>query len=276
MSAVIDLCSSDDDDGRNSSNSGGNRRSGGGYNGDKDNSGHNDNGRNNRDSDGDVRYNANNNDDSTRYSRYDIYNNDNTNIYNPYYTVERETFNYPMFPARQFFPINAVTFKYLINEDRNFIDVFDDFDDDINYYYGTSNTNNHSNYNDDDDDCIQIIEPPPQKKGKRDSQNHAENDDDDNEPIEISEQEPQEDKYEYAKLPRTKMPSGQDLQGEQCPICLEAPIENPVGTRKCTHFFCYDCIYNWLSRYNKFCPTCRQKITKSDLVVYIQTGEEKK
>lgn len=136
------------------------------------------------------------------------------------------------------------------------------------------------NADNDDDDCVQIIEPPPKKERRGKSPNEEGRDDDNNDdgddeeedeeedsgPIEISELKPQEDKYEYSKLPRVKPPK--DLQSESCPICLESPMENPVGSKKCSHSFCYDCVYNWLSRYNKFCPTCRQKINKSDLVAY--------
>lgn len=159
-----------------------------------------------------------------------------------------------------------------------------------------TSSNNVKNADDDDDDCVQIIEPPPKKErrterkrkrrretnqnaeGDNNEENEEEEDDDEDEeeedegPIEVSELKPQEDKYEYSKLPRVKLPKG--LEGESCPICLESPMNNPVGSKKCSHSFCYDCIYNWLSRYNKLCPTCRQKINKSDLVAYTDEKPE--
>ena len=43
-----------------------------------------------------------------------------------------------------------------------------------------------------------------------------------------------------------------------CAICLEKCILNEkLLVLKCTHYFHYDCIYQWLSKESTKCPTCR-------------------
>ena len=108
------------------------------------------------------------------------------------------------------------------------------------------------------------MEPPP-KQEKRDQSPE------DNEPVIVSETKPEEDQYELSRLPRAPPPP--NVQDETCPICFEKPINDPVGSRNCVHIYCYECIYNWLSRYKKLCPVCKQKLLKSDLVSYTNTTD---
>ena len=110
---------------------------------------------------------------------------------------------------------------------------------------------------------MEIVDPPPKKEKK--DQNPE-----DNEPVDVSEKKPVNGLYDLSKLP--KKPAPPNLQDEVCPICFEKPINNPVGSQKCKHVYCYECIYNWLSRYKKLCPVCKQKLLKSDLVSYIDTN----
>ena len=60
--------------------------------------------------------------------------------------------------------------------------------------------------------------------------------------------------------------SGQYMQPDadpipdKCPICLEAPMDDPAATA-CKHVFCYSCILTNLSLSNR-CPLCRRDLGK--------------
>jgi hypothetical protein len=61
------------------------------------------------------------------------------------------------------------------------------------------------------------------------------------------------------------------LTNNDCSICLEPLTENVATALPCGHRFHKDCIVNWLSRSQRKCPNCKQRITN---IPYISIEEE--
>ena len=49
----------------------------------------------------------------------------------------------------------------------------------------------------------------------------------------------------------------------ECPICFETIENSAVGS--CQHHFCYKCLFKWISKGGKNCPTCKEFIYKIQL-----------
>lgn len=52
-----------------------------------------------------------------------------------------------------------------------------------------------------------------------------------------------------------------DEDGHKCVICLSIPLQDPTILNTCTHYFCFDCIQQWLYT-NPTCPMCKISLDK--------------
>uniref|UniRef100_A0A914YJT0 RING-type E3 ubiquitin transferase n=1 Tax=Panagrolaimus superbus TaxID=310955 RepID=A0A914YJT0_9BILA len=50
-------------------------------------------------------------------------------------------------------------------------------------------------------------------------------------------------------------------QGAACVICLDTQLKDPTILDSCLHFFCYECINQWLLT-NPSCPMCKKQLNK--------------
>lgn len=48
-----------------------------------------------------------------------------------------------------------------------------------------------------------------------------------------------------------------EAETHKCPICLES-VDDPVTIIKCTHSFCFNCIYVWFEK-TMSCPLCKEE-----------------
>ena len=58
---------------------------------------------------------------------------------------------------------------------------------------------------------------------------------------------------------------------KNCLICLSVIDENNIGITKCSHIFCFTCIYKSL-KFNNYCPNCRNIIDYNN-IFYISTNK---
>jgi len=55
-----------------------------------------------------------------------------------------------------------------------------------------------------------------------------------------------------------------DAQPPECAICVEAFVEGAMLKKTpCGHFFCEECLGNWLANYAKTCPLCREDLQQA-------------
>jgi hypothetical protein len=52
----------------------------------------------------------------------------------------------------------------------------------------------------------------------------------------------------------------------ECVICYDKIIPSRLFITSCHHYYCKNCIYEWISKNNKSCPTCRGDLTKEEIL----------
>ena len=68
-------------------------------------------------------------------------------------------------------------------------------------------------------------------------------------------------------------------QDNECPICLNIIEENDLCITNCDHFFCLECLNQWI-KINNNCPTCREEIisyknnNETNRLIFINNNEE--
>lgn len=56
-----------------------------------------------------------------------------------------------------------------------------------------------------------------------------------------------------------------NVDSEECNICYSTFDEVELAITKCGHYFCYECIVDWLNDGHNKCPKCRQLIKNSEI-----------
>lgn len=59
----------------------------------------------------------------------------------------------------------------------------------------------------------------------------------------------------------------------QCAVCL-AVVTRPVLLARCSHFFCYQCIREWMKTRGRTCPVCRTRMIEKLKAVLLGEGLE--